>query len=463
MSYTFTNLTRANEIGANSYELKLAGHRLLLDAGLHPRAEENVSSLPQFGLVPDGKVEAIILTHAHQDHIGALPVAMRRHPKAPVFMTSQTAQIGEIMLHNSVNVMSRRKEEGTGQEVLFSHREIDQASRRWRPAPLHQRFDLAGERIPANAPLDPEEIAIQFFDAGHVLGSAGALIECGERAIFYTGDVNFEDQTIMRAARFPERPLDTLIVETTRGDHATPAGFTRRGEELRFGEAIQATLDRGGSVLVPVFALGKTQEVLAMLLELIRLGVMQEAPIYIGGLSTKLTEVYDRPAKRGSVAGAGGLKGARNIFTMSGPEAFSTRIKPGRIYALSSGMMTEQTLSHQLAPQFLSDPKHSIYFVGYADPDSPAGRLRQTPREGLVPFREDADPLPVRCEVQEFSFSGHAKRESIRAYINRVRPKNVILVHGDLPALAWFREAIAQDLPGSRVIIPEPGVALEIE
>jgi Cft2 family RNA processing exonuclease len=195
---------------------------------------------------------------------------------------------------------------------------------------------------------------------------------------------------------------------------------------------------------------------------LIRLGVVSEVPIYIGGLSTKLTEIYDRPAKRGSVAGAGGLKGARNIFTMSGPEAFSTRIKPGRIYALSSGMMTEQTLSHQLAPQFLSDPKHSIYFVGYADPDSPAGLLRQTKREEFLHLRADADPLPVRCEVEQFSFSGHATRESIRAWINLVRPKNVFLVHGDLPALAWFREALARDLPESRIIIPEPGVPVEI-
>lgn len=455
MPLIFTNLTRANEIGANCYDLQLDGRRIVLDAGMHPRAEETSWALPQFSLVPDGSVDAIVLSHAHQDHVGALPVLMRRHPKAPVFMSGPTWQLSEVMLHNSVNVMTRRREEGIGGEVFFTHREVDQATRRWRAVPLHTRFDLTGERIAPSQAAD--EVTLQFYDAGHILGSTGTMIRSGEHSIFYTGDVNFDDQTVMRAAHFPEEPVETLIVETTRGDHQTLPGFSRQGEEERFAEAIHETLGRGGCVFIPVFALGKTQEVLTMLLSFIDRRLIPEVPIYIGGLSTKLTEITDRLTQ-----GERSLLQRKGIFTLSGPDAFATKLRPGRIYALSSGMMTEQTPSNRLARQILSDPKHALFFVGYADPDSPAGRLLETPPDELVQLSPDAERQALRCRMEQFSFSGHSTREGILAYINRVRPKNVFLVHGDAPALAWFREAVQRDLPGTRVIVPEPGVPIEV-
>src|SRR3954471_13821137 len=120
----FTNLTRNVEIGANCYGLEVAGHRVVLDAGMHPRAEDGEVT-PQFDRLPDGSVEAIFVTHSHKDHIGCRPLLMRRHPEARVFMTEATSRLGEVMLHNSVNVMTRRSEEGTAQQILFTHREID--------------------------------------------------------------------------------------------------------------------------------------------------------------------------------------------------------------------------------------------------------------------------------------------------------------------------------------------------
>jgi Cft2 family RNA processing exonuclease len=454
----FTNLTRANEIGANCYLLELAGKTLVLDAGMHPRAEGE-NTLPLLHLLPEA-VDAIVLTHAHQDHLGSLPVLMRRQPRTPVFMTEATEQIADIMLHNSVSVMTRRAEELGAGVVQFTHREVDQVEKRWRAVPYRRAFDLTGERI---GPGSDAPVSLELYDAGHILGSAGVLIRADGRKILYTGDVNFSDQTLMQAARLPEEPLDTLIIETTRGDHETPAGFTREGEERRFCEAIRAVIEGGGSVLVPVFALGKTQETLAMLLNAFHTGLLREIPIYIGGLSTKLTDAYDRLTQftRKQKFGAR-LMDMRGVFTLSGSEGFSTIIRPGRIYALSSGMMSENTLSNNLARQFITDPRHGLFFVGYADPESPAGKIRATPPGGMVSLGAIGAELPLRCRMEEFSFSGHATRESIRAYINRTRPKNVVLVHGDPPALAWFQQALAADLPESKVIIPKPGERTEI-
>src|SRR5687767_12485607 len=208
---TFTNLTRAVEIGANCYALNLGGKRVVLDSGMHPKFDGDLA-LPNHSLIADGSVDAIILSHAHQDHIGSLPVLQRRQPQAPVFMTEATRQLGDVMLHNSVNVMLKKREDGVPNYPLFGHRELDAITRRWRAVPLQTRFDLEGDRL---GPQEEAPISVELFDAGHILGSAGTLIRAHGRTIFYTGDVQFEDQTVMQAARFPKERIDVLIMETT--------------------------------------------------------------------------------------------------------------------------------------------------------------------------------------------------------------------------------------------------------
>jgi Cft2 family RNA processing exonuclease len=186
------------------------------------------------------------------------------------------------MLHNSVNVMQRLREEGVPDAQLFGHREVDQAVKRWQVAPLETRFDLDGERL---GPQGESAVAIEFFDAGHILGSVGVRITTGGRTIFYTGDVQFEDQTVSRAATFPTDPVDVLISECTRGDRAKDPAWSRAGEEQRLADAIRDIFKRGGGVLIPTFALGKTQELLAMMLRFRREGHLPAGfPIYIGGL-----------------------------------------------------------------------------------------------------------------------------------------------------------------------------------
>ncbi len=191
---------------------------------MHPK-NTGEDALPLFKAIADREIEAILISHAHQDHIGTLPVAMRRFPGAQVFLTETTAEVGSVLLHNSVNVMTRQREEiGEMSYPLFTHREIDRASKRWRWCPLRQRISIAGERAPHR---EKNALTFEFFDAGHVLGSTGLMLRAEGRTVFYTGDVNFDDQTIMEAAVFPEEKIDVLIMECTRGDHAKPEGWTR--------------------------------------------------------------------------------------------------------------------------------------------------------------------------------------------------------------------------------------------
>jgi len=454
----FINLTRRNEIGANAYFLEIDGRKIVLDAGLHPK-KYGEEALPNYRRVEDGEVDAVFITHAHQDHIGSLPILIRRQPLAKVFMTPATARLTEIMLHNSVNVMSRQRDElALGSYPLFTHREADQSMEKWREVGIRQAWSIDGERLGSNG----QETSFEFFDAGHILGSAGVLFRDGGQKIFYTGDVNFLDQTLQKRAEFPDEPLDVLIIETTRGDRASRPNFSRAGEEDRFLSCLLETFARGGSVLIPVFALGKTQEVLAILHRFRSSGAL-DAPIYIGGLSTKITIVYDQLASisQRSLEGLQ-LLNTLSPFVLNGRDVATTQIQRNRLYVLSSGMMTENTLSNQMASRFVDRPEQSIFFVGYADPDSPAGRLKAAQSGELLQLEEGGTRLPILCSREEFDFSGHAPRELLMEYIVKTQPRTVILVHGDPPSLEWFRNAIARALPACQVIVPEPDKEYEI-
>jgi Cft2 family RNA processing exonuclease len=459
----FINLTRSTEIGANSYYLEIGSHRVVLDCGMHPK-NTGEDALPNFKTIAGQEIEAILISHAHQDHIGTLPVLMRRFPGARIFMTEATAEVGNVLLHNSVNVMTRQREEigraVAGSYPLFTHRETDRASERWRWCPLRQCISISGERAPQR---EKNALTFEFFDAGHVLGSSGILLRAEGQTVFYTGDVNFDDQTIMEAATFPEEKIDVLIMECTRGDHAKPAGWTRAGEERRLAEAISAAFDRRSCVLIPVFALGKTQEILAMLYKFRRERRLPEFPIYIGGLSSKFTDIYDRRAHttRRQLPRLQLMREAAP-FILNDETVRDAPLRTGRVYLLSSGMMIPKTLSNVFARRLIENPQHSIFFVGYANPESPAGLLREARKNGEVALDPDKPAQRVRCNIELFQFSAHAAREGLVDYAKKLSPRKIVLVHGDPPAVEWMRNTLSSEVPGSEVFVPEPGVEVEL-
>ena len=455
----FTNLTRGNEIGANSYLLDFADDgRIVLDAGMHPRGE-GIKGLPMLEKLRFDSVGTILVSHAHHDHTGSLPLLMREQPGARVFLSEATYYLAEPLLHNSVQVMLRQKEEhGIAEYPLFTHRELDQLVKVWQACGLNRPWSLRGYPDPDNEPL-----TFDFHDAGHILGSVGTAIRHRGRTIFYAGDVNFTDQTIMRAAEFPRQDIDTLIIETTRGAQPRPPNFSREDAVERLAVALEETFAKGGAALMPVFAMGKTQELLAQLHFLQKMRRIPQTPIYIGGLGRTFCDIYDRLAARTRRQHQRlQLLDTIRPQVMDGRRARDFSPKRGHIYLISSGMMTENTLSNIFAQEFLAHERHSIFFVGYCDPDSPAGRLRATPRGKEVALNSQSGPQPVRCRVEHFDFTAHAQREDLADYIVAANPRVCVLVHGDPSALEWFRKELGTRAPGMRVIIPPPGETMEL-
>src|SRR5205085_8964364 len=173
---------------------------------------------------------------------------------------------------------------------LFSHDEVDDI------APLIQGFRYNREVEWAafhKARSGLPSPTLEFYDAGHALGSAGIMVRGEKEKLFYTGDVCFHDQTILKKARFEDVHADVLIMETTRGNRDLPPGFSRETEIERLSAAIRRVLDRKGSVLLPTFALGRTQEILALLALMMSAGKLRSQPIFIGGLGRVFTEIYD--------------------------------------------------------------------------------------------------------------------------------------------------------------------------
>ncbi|MDR3400853.1 MAG: integrator complex subunit 9, partial [Chthoniobacter sp.] len=362
------------DIGASAWLVEMDEHRILLDAGMHPK-QEGREALPKFTKAGIHDLDAIAITHCHHDHVGSLPVAVRHFPKANVLMTELSYLLVERVLHNSVNVMTHQRDElGIKDYPLYTHDEVDDIAPCFQGFKYNREIEWGAFTKSRSGIRSP---TLEFFDAGHTLGSAGILLRGAKETLFYTGDVCFHDQTILKAARFEDVKADVLIMETTRGGRELPAGFSREKEIERLVAAIQTALKKKLCVMIPAFALGRTQEILALLGLLMREGKLKRQSVYIGGLGRVFTEIYDIEAHRTHRQHTGlQLNEALQLTVLEKGAAQSMKLTGGKIFVITAGMMSENTAAHDLAARMIGDERQNIFFVGYADPESPAGRLR---------------------------------------------------------------------------------------
>ena len=456
-----TSLNPDTDIGASSWFLEMEGHKLLMDAGTHPRYDGK-SSLPLYDVVAGQEVDAIALTHCHLDHVGSLPVAIRNFPKAHVLMPELSYFIVERVLHNSVNVMIREREErGVLEYPLYTHHEVEDIAPLFQGFRYNREIEWAAFNKGRSGGRSP---TLEFLDAGHTLGSAGIMVRGQKETVFYTGDVCFHDQTILRAARFEDVQADVLIMECTRGSRGVAPGFTREKEIGRLAEAIQRVLKRKGSVLIPAFALGRTQEMLTMLALLMREGKIKKQPVYIGGLGRVFSEIYDLQSHRTHRQHSNLMLHESLELIVATPEQIQ-KMKlagSGRIFVITSGMMTENTAAHDLAVRMLGDEKQAIFFVGYADPETPGGRLKAAKHGEKFLFSGTAGEVTRKCEIMDFDLTAHANRDDLLSFVGKVNPRTVILGHGDAPSRQWMEQQIRARHPKIKVIHPQPGQVMDV-
>lgn len=426
-------------IGASAHYLQLDRWGILLDAGYDPH-RLGPEALPDYELLNDQPVNAVMVSHAHLDHIGSLPVAIRNFPHARVYMTHATVELTYQLLFHYLQV--QRKKEGAHSEPLYTEEYLEeihflyQGFRYQRPFPLHGYED--------------SELQFTFYDAGHILGSAGILIEWRGKRIFYTGNTRKSAQFILKGARYPAGPLDLLITEATYGANAEAEKMRRSAELKRFAQQITERLRMGGIVLLPVFALGRTQEMLTMIHTLRMKNRIPVAPIYITGMGLKINRTYDRLLhKVYPEFNAGSLRAMTYDRWRHG-----SKLKAPAIMLSTSGMMLPGTPSFEFAQSLAANPRNAIYLVGYADPDTPGGLFREQKYNELKKILELEK---IACQVEIFHFSAHSNRRELLTMIKQLEPKKILFVHGEQPALEWMQSQTKQIFPDCRTLIPHKG------
>ena len=449
----FIPLGGAGEIGANCYYLNLDGIGVILDCGMHPQ-KTGLESLPKFDLLNDKPTDYILISHAHQDHLNALPFLIKKFPHLKIITTPQTRTLAELTLHNAISILKRQiKEEGF---EIYSRDEVDLLIKSINYKSYNEKFILSS--LNSN-----EEIEIEFYDAGHIIGSTGILIRYNNKKIFYTGDINLSAQTILPGANLPARKIDLLITETTYGATDSSRLNTWDKEIERFAASTNKVLNNGGSVLIPVFALGKTQEMLATIWLMMQKNKITKVDIYTGGLGNKINRIYDY--NRYVVNRNEKELVLHDILQKDLKELqdFDELFKYPSIVLASSGMMIESTNSFVLAKQFFRKKDSAIFTVGYVDPSTPGYIIANAKKGNKIQLNENDRKIEIKCDIRNFRFSAHSKREELLSLVDILQPDNVILIHGDTNAIDWMGASILKNYPRKKVFSAVQGKAIRFD
>lgn len=455
-SYSVINFSvfgGGGEVGANCFELSFNGSRILLDCGTHPK-KEGAESLPAFDLVTQPP-DAYLISHGHVDHCGAIPALCKQFPSVPGYATPPTRHIVDRMLHNSVVVMEMlSKERGISEYPLYDHYDVGYAMR---------FLDAREFGVPFSPTGDPD-IEATFLHAGHVLGGASVLLKIPGHTVFYTGDISRTRQLLLGGCTRPgkEHRINTLIIESTLGATDDDEKCPYAEETYRLAKAMRRVLERGGSVLLPSFALGRTQEMVNMVAQLQEEGEIPFAPIYTVGLGRAVYEIYDkftsylhpdatlRPLSR--------TKRLGNVWDKGVVEEL---LREPCIIIATSGMMMENTPSSLVAQTMVQHSHHGIFFVGYLDPDTLGYKLLHASAGDCLQFQLNRPAVEVVLEdIAQYRFSAHASRSELVDIVQRLNPEHIIYVHGDPDALTWMQENAGN---GARSYVPQVGQTVTIE
>lgn len=411
---------------------------------MHPR-KIGFESLPDFSLIESLPVDHVLISHAHQDHLSSLPFLVKQHPYIHITSTPQTRAISELTLHNSVSILKKEIGEEKNFE-MYSHDEVDLLIKTIDYKAYNEDFFLTGY-----VHNEQSKVKCTFYDAGHILGSASILLENQGKKIFYSGDINLTNQSLIKGGNIPKTKIDALILETTYGATDSNLLNSWEDESLRLAKEINKVFADGGSVLIPVFALGKMQEMLATIWKMMQTGKIAQVDIYTGGIGKKINRAYDYNRYVVNTIDPEFELSTIPVKDLREIEDVNYFFKQPCIVLASSGMMIPGTASYNLACTWLSRKHSAVFTVGYMDPETPGYVIANTKRGFKVQLTKFSELFEVKCEIKNFRFSAHARREDLLSIVKKLEPEKVILVHGDKEAISWMGAAILKSFPQIKV------------
>ncbi|RUS69585.1 hypothetical protein EGW08_022655 [Elysia chlorotica] len=424
-----TPLGAGQDVGRSCILLSIGGKNIMLDCGMHMGYNDD-RRFPDFSFIArEGrlteKLNCVIISHFHLDHCGALPHMTEKVGfDGPVYMTHPTKAICPILLEDYRKITVERK----GETNFFTSEDIKACMKKVITVNLHQVIQV------------DDELEIKAYYAGHVLGAAMFHIRVGQNSVVYTGDYNMTPDRHLGAAWIDKCRPDLLITEST---YATTIRDSKRCRERDFLKKIHTCVENGGKVLIPVFALGRAQE-LCILLESYWDRMNLKVPIYFSlGLTEKANHYYklyitwtSQKIKKTFVH--------RNMFDFKHIKAFDRAYidNPGPMVVFATPGMLHAGLSLQIFKRWAPNEKNMVIMPGYCVSGTVGHRILNGARKIEL---ENKQILEVKMDVEYMSFSAHADAKGIMQLISQCEPRNVLLVHGEADKMAFLKTKITQE------------------
>ena len=415
---TVTALGAARSIGASCFQVCIGPYEIVLDCGSSTKDQEPLPAL-EFLDKPD----LLLLSHAHQDHMGGLPFFRGKYPQTRAIATVATREIARVMLKDEL-----KSQENEDSLPLFQPQALKQAI-----------FYLETEAIGKDFEPLPG-LKVRFINAGHIPGAVCIYLEYGERSLLYTGDFHTSNSRTTTGLKLTDLPnADIMIAECTNGG---TTHTSRKTQEKELLGAIASVIKAGGNVLIPTFALGRAQEILLSLRTAPQLQSLNPA-IYADGLLREITQVYERnlaflPESLQNFARQNNNRpffasvGISRITPVTSPEERDLAMVRPSIILASSGRLTGGA-SVSYAATLLEKSNAAVFICNCEDEEFPGRALREIQTGDWIEL--DGRKVTVRAKIHRFSLPTHADRVGLGQIIGKVNPKHLVLVHGKEDAL----------------------------
>ena len=408
-NFSFTPLGGGMEIGANSFYFEWDDVHFLIDAGSNPQTMGWFAVPSLFRI---NRLDFVLITHAHQDHIGSLPYLTKLFPEMKIYMTANTYELAQKMLYDSVKFQRIAKKTG---------------------APLFNNYDV-------NVCLDNVEIIeedfelngvkIHSFSSGHILGSVGFVLEKNKEKIVFTSDIALENKKTSEPVNLPDIKADLVISESTYGRDTEEGKYLPRKEEFQnIIQKIKGILENGGSILFPAFVIERAQEIAIIINEAMANGEIKNVPVYIGGLGIPISQIHMDSLD----------------ITLDYDELNYEMFDDGSItseqaiYITGAGMLSNGSTASRIASQLIKDPKNAVIFTGYCSPESPGFHLIHN--KGVIFLNYRVEKVETK-HIYQYHLSCHSPGYELIKIIDSFKPEQVILTHGDNEAIANMRKAL---------------------